>query len=100
MRKLCLAEALLGVSGNKLCELENEAMRKRDSERSFFRSLIKFGNDFTFKIKLRTVDGEGDHPVFHNLVVQSLCPIGDSESPSKKQRTWWSVEGVLVPCPQ
>ena len=83
------AEALLGLSGKKLCELENEVMRKRDSERSVIRSLIKFGNEYSFKIKLRTVDGEGDHAVWHNLVVQSLRAIGDAdqtETPPKKQR--------------
>ena len=33
------AEALLSLSGKKLCELENEVMRKRDSERSIIRPL-------------------------------------------------------------
>ena len=52
---------------------------------------------------LWTVDGEGDNFVWHNLVLQHLRAIGDSDetdSPSKRQRIRLSVEGVLVPCPK
>ena len=77
------AEALLGLSGKKLCELENEVMRKRDSERSIIRPLIAFGKEYSFKIKLWAVDGEGNHAVWHNRLT------GDSDqmaSPVKKHR--------------
>ena len=40
------AEALLGVSGNKLFELDDEVMLNLDAERSFFRLLTKFGEDY------------------------------------------------------
>ena len=94
------AEALLGLSGKQLCELEKEVMRKRDSERSIIRPLITFGKEYSFKIKLRTVDGEGDHPVWHNLVVQSLRAIGDAdqtESPLKKHRVTGDSDQIESP---
>ena len=94
------AEALLGLSGKQLCELEKEVMRKCDSERCIIRPLITFGKEYSFKIKLRTVDGEGDHPVWHNLVVQSLRAIGDAdqtESPLKKHRLTGDSDQIESP---